>query len=422
MRASLKSPESLHAVHIQLDASIEEALVAFERAQLPNAIQRDELVQWVLSFSGQPGDAGDGAAKRGGKQRPTLLVATPVQVVAGFIHQAQDLILPYYAMALHRISSLWRSAEQLISRSAAALLPENLDASARLTADHLATRAAGTSEPSEPSVTPEARLILDAARNDPETLRLALRELLEERHETFTAWLAQINGWWQTWRGEVASVKECFDTLDAFTARLGATSPSDWEVAAMSRMMRRLRTRSVLRTQMEQAGVSLAPYPEQHAQELISTATLALNPIIAPFRVQRTPGVATGWNFPLAAAAFPANTGAIGKGQLIKYVAAKANKSAKETTELVNATLEVIRESLEAGDDVRLAGFGAFSVRETAARVGVSPQTRTKISVPSRKRVKFTPGKELNDAVASQGAPMRRSTKAAARRGPARKK
>ena len=92
----------------------------------------------------------------------------------------------------------------------------------------------------------------------------------------------------------------------------------------------------------------------------------------------------------------------IGKQDLIRKVATKAGKSAKETTDLVNATLETIRESLEAGDDVRLVGFGAFSVRSTAARVGVNPQTREKIQVPARQRVKFTPGKELNDAVTAK--------------------
>jgi DNA-binding protein HU-beta len=92
----------------------------------------------------------------------------------------------------------------------------------------------------------------------------------------------------------------------------------------------------------------------------------------------------------------------IGKQELIRHIAAKAGKSAKETTDLVNATLDVVRESLEKGDDVRLVGFGAFTVRETAARVGVNPQTRAKIQVPARKRVKFTPGKELNDAVTAK--------------------
>jgi len=90
----------------------------------------------------------------------------------------------------------------------------------------------------------------------------------------------------------------------------------------------------------------------------------------------------------------------VGRQDLIKKVATKANKSAKESTEFVNATLEAIRESLQKGESVRLVGFGVFSVRERAASVRVNPQTRQKIDVPAKKAVKFTPGKELNDAVA----------------------
>jgi nucleoid DNA-binding protein len=90
----------------------------------------------------------------------------------------------------------------------------------------------------------------------------------------------------------------------------------------------------------------------------------------------------------------------VGRQDLIKMVAAKANKSAKETTEFVNATLDSIKETLETGETVRLVGFGVFSVRDTAESVRVNPQTREKINVPARKRVKFTAGKELNDAVA----------------------
>jgi DNA-binding protein HU-beta len=89
----------------------------------------------------------------------------------------------------------------------------------------------------------------------------------------------------------------------------------------------------------------------------------------------------------------------VGRQDLIKAVAQKEGKSIKETTGFVNATLETIRETLEKGDSVRLVGFGVFNVRDTAASVRVNPQTREKINVPARKRVKFTPGKELNDAV-----------------------
>ena len=92
--------------------------------------------------------------------------------------------------------------------------------------------------------------------------------------------------------------------------------------------------------------------------------------------------------------------GAIGKTELIRRVATNSGKSVKETSDLVNATLDEIRDSLKKGEEVRLVGFGSFAVKTTAARTGVNPQTRAKIQVPSKKRVRFSPGKELNDAVA----------------------
>ena len=95
----------------------------------------------------------------------------------------------------------------------------------------------------------------------------------------------------------------------------------------------------------------------------------------------------------------------VGRQDLIKRVATKTNKSVKESTVFVNGTLESILEALKEGDAVRLVGFGVFSVKDTAPSVRVNPQTREKINVPARKRVKFTPGKDLNDAVAGHHAP-----------------
>ncbi|HEY7974437.1 MAG TPA: HU family DNA-binding protein [Ktedonobacterales bacterium] len=89
----------------------------------------------------------------------------------------------------------------------------------------------------------------------------------------------------------------------------------------------------------------------------------------------------------------------VGRQELIKRVATKSNKSVKESTVFVNAVLETIREALEAEDAVTLVGFGKFSVKETAPSVRVNPQTREKINVPARKKVKFTAGKELDEAV-----------------------
>ncbi|HEU5438577.1 MAG TPA: HU family DNA-binding protein [Ktedonobacterales bacterium] len=90
---------------------------------------------------------------------------------------------------------------------------------------------------------------------------------------------------------------------------------------------------------------------------------------------------------------------AVGRSELINTVAQKTGKSKKEATEMVNATLDSIKGTLEQGETVRLVGFGVFGVKETAESVRVNPQTRQKITVPARNRVKFTPGKELSEAV-----------------------
>jgi DNA-binding protein HU-beta len=91
----------------------------------------------------------------------------------------------------------------------------------------------------------------------------------------------------------------------------------------------------------------------------------------------------------------------VGRQDLIKLVATKSNKSVKESTVFVNAVLEAIRETLVKGEPVSLVGFGKFSVKETAPSVRVNPQTRAKIHVPARKRVKFSPGKDLAETVAA---------------------
>ncbi len=91
---------------------------------------------------------------------------------------------------------------------------------------------------------------------------------------------------------------------------------------------------------------------------------------------------------------------AIGKTELIRRVAQSSGKSNKETADLVNNTLDAIRDALKAGEEVRLVGFGSFAVKTTKARTGVNPQTRAKIQVPAKRRVRFSPGKELDEAVA----------------------
>jgi nucleoid DNA-binding protein len=92
-------------------------------------------------------------------------------------------------------------------------------------------------------------------------------------------------------------------------------------------------------------------------------------------------------------------TQTIGRQELSKRIAKQAKLSQKQASEVLEATLTAIREALQEGEEVRLVGFGSFKVRQSAARKGVNPRDRQPIEVPAKDRVRFSPGKELSEAV-----------------------
>jgi DNA-binding protein HU-beta len=89
------------------------------------------------------------------------------------------------------------------------------------------------------------------------------------------------------------------------------------------------------------------------------------------------------------------------KQDLIVKVAQKSNLSKKEAAMAVDAALDSILEALAAGEKVTLVGFGAFEIRERAARTGRNPQTGETIEIPASKIPAFKPGKVLKEAIHS---------------------
>ncbi|SMB96227.1 bacterial nucleoid protein Hbs [Thermanaeromonas toyohensis ToBE] len=87
------------------------------------------------------------------------------------------------------------------------------------------------------------------------------------------------------------------------------------------------------------------------------------------------------------------------KAELVKAVAEKAGMSQKDAGRALDAVLEAVREAVARGEDVRLPGFGAFVVRERAARKGRDLRTGKEITIPPAKVVTFRVGKLLKAAV-----------------------
>jgi integration host factor subunit alpha len=82
---------------------------------------------------------------------------------------------------------------------------------------------------------------------------------------------------------------------------------------------------------------------------------------------------------------------------------AAADLSLRHAAESVAATFEILKTALEAGEDVLITGFGKFTVRDKAARVGRNPKTGEPLTIEPRRVVSFKYSEALKDAVNSQG-------------------
>ncbi|MGE4314053.1 MAG: HU family DNA-binding protein [Pseudobdellovibrionaceae bacterium] len=87
------------------------------------------------------------------------------------------------------------------------------------------------------------------------------------------------------------------------------------------------------------------------------------------------------------------------KSELIDAVAKQADLPKTKAQTALEAVIDCIKASLKKGDEVRLVGFGTFSVSKRAATTGRNPRTGETIKIPASKRPTFKAGKELKDAV-----------------------
>ena len=87
------------------------------------------------------------------------------------------------------------------------------------------------------------------------------------------------------------------------------------------------------------------------------------------------------------------------KNDLVTVVAGKTGLSKTDSASAVDSVLDAITDALTAGDDVRLVGFGTFSITNRRATQGRNPRTGERIQIPASKQPKFKAGKGLKDSV-----------------------
>lgn len=85
------------------------------------------------------------------------------------------------------------------------------------------------------------------------------------------------------------------------------------------------------------------------------------------------------------------------KDELVKSVSGKADLSKAAANRAVDAVFDSITSALHGGSEVRLVGFGTFSLSGRAGSEGRNPRTGEKIKIAASKQAKFKPGKGRRD-------------------------
>lgn len=89
----------------------------------------------------------------------------------------------------------------------------------------------------------------------------------------------------------------------------------------------------------------------------------------------------------------------VNKDMLVHAICEKTDLSKKDVEMVLETFTDTVTDELRKGNKVTLTGFGTYKVSNRAAREGINPQTKAKITIPAMKVPKFTAGKSLKEAV-----------------------
>jgi integration host factor subunit alpha len=87
------------------------------------------------------------------------------------------------------------------------------------------------------------------------------------------------------------------------------------------------------------------------------------------------------------------------KADLVEIVGEKSSFSRQVSAEIVEQSFEIMKETLEKGETVKISGFGNFTVREKRLRKGRNPQTGGELTISARRVLTFRPSQVLRKAL-----------------------
>ncbi len=87
------------------------------------------------------------------------------------------------------------------------------------------------------------------------------------------------------------------------------------------------------------------------------------------------------------------------KADLVETIYEKVGFSRKESAEIVDLVFDIMKETLESGEKIKISGFGNFVVRQKWPRKGRNPQTGEEIQISARRVLTFKCSQVLRKAL-----------------------
>jgi len=89
----------------------------------------------------------------------------------------------------------------------------------------------------------------------------------------------------------------------------------------------------------------------------------------------------------------------LSKDDIVKALAKENGYQLKQSGELIETLLELIKSALATGEDVLISGFGKFCIKEKRERRGRNPATGEDIMLAARRVVNFKCSGQLRDKI-----------------------
>jgi len=87
------------------------------------------------------------------------------------------------------------------------------------------------------------------------------------------------------------------------------------------------------------------------------------------------------------------------KADIVNLVFEKVGLPKNEAQEMVETVFDTIKQTLIAGESIKISGFGTFNVRKRNSRIGRNPKTKEEVEITPRRVVTFKASDQLKELI-----------------------